>query len=309
METKLKLNQLLSILFICLATLVYSQDVDTQRLVGDVVYEEYRENGIDKALEKYRDLKKNQSSQYDFTEWELNRVGYQIMQNEADLEAAEKVFKLNMEEYPEAANPHDSYADYLIANGDKEAAKKYLEKAISMAQNSDREDEKDIMKMSKAKLAKLDDQHKQLDFLVGNWNVKGTSFSEGLGSGVSTGRDEYVQNENENMITINHLDQNGEVTGKRIMVYDANKDMYDIAYINTNAPMGIEISSLKLKNLGNNKYELTEQNEGRERVDIKVKHELKKNPDGSMDWVIFESEPNTGNWKKVYAMEMRKDNL
>ena len=39
-----------------------------------------------------------------------------------------------------------------------------------------------------------------------------------------------------------------------------------------------------------------------------MKHELKKNPDGSLEWVIFEAEPDTNGWKKVYAMEMQKEN-
>ena len=308
MELKIKFNQLLSILFFCLATLGYSQDMNNQNSVGDVVYKEYKENGIDKALEKYRELKQNESSKYNFTEWELNRIGYQIMNNDGDLDAAEKVFKLNMEEYPEAANPHDSYADYLIEKGDKEAAKEHLEKAISMAEKSTREDEKDLLKMSKAKLAKIDNKHKQLDFLVGNWDVKGTSFAEGLGGGVYTGKDEYVQEENENMIIVNHLDQSGNIMGKRIMVYDANNDVYDVAYINTNAPMGIHVSTLKLNKLSDNKYEFTEQDKDIEGDGKKIKHELLKNQDGSLEWVIMESEPDKEEWKKVYAMEMSKNN-
>ncbi len=147
MKTKINLNQILSICFICLAPFIYSQEVSDQKSVGDVVYEEYRQNGINKALDKYRDLKANNQNDYNFTEWELNRIGYQIMQNKEDLEAAEKVFKLNMEEYPKAANPQDSYADFLIAKGDKKAAKKHFEKAVSMAEKSDREDEKDLLKM------------------------------------------------------------------------------------------------------------------------------------------------------------------
>lgn len=307
MEAKSHFNPILSILLICLAPFAFSQDVTTSKSVGDVIYEEYRQSNIDNALEKYRDLKANQTDDYNFSEWELNRIGYIIMENDGDMEAAEKVFKLNMEEYPEAANPHDSYADYLIAMGEKDAAREYLEKAVSIAEKSDREDEKDIMKMSKAKLAKLDDKHKQLDFLMGDWNVKSTSFTEGLGSGVYTGRDEYIQHEDENMIVIRHLNQQGKVMGKRIFVYDALEDAYDVAYINVNAPMGIETTSLKLKDLGNDTFELNEQSQDGDGK--KMKHELKKNPDGSLDWVIYQSEVNEDDWEKVYAMTMSKNNL
>lgn len=307
MEIKFNLNQFLSIFFICLAPLVFSQEENSKNSVGDMVYEEYKQNGIDSALEMYRDYKVNKSGDYDFTEWELNRIGYLIMENDGDLEAAEKVFKLNMEEYPDAVNPHDSYADYLIKKGDKEEARKHLQQAISKAENSDREDEKDVMKMSKAKLAKLDEKHKQLDFLMGDWNVKSTSYAEGLGSGVYTGRDEYIQNEDENMVMINHLNQRGDVMGRRIMAYDAIEDEYDIVYIDVNAPMGIKSSSLKLKDLGNDTFELTEESEEKDGDDKKMRHELKKNPDGSLNWVIFEYEPARQDWKKVYAMDMSKN--
>lgn len=305
MEIKLNLNRILSIFFICLAPAIFSQDVK-KNSVGDVVYEEYKKGDIDKALAKYRDMKAKKPAGYDFTEWELNRIGYQIMEA-GDLEAAEKVFKLNMEEYPQAANPHDSYADYLMEKGDKQEAKKHYEKAISMAEKSTREDEKDLLRMSTAKLAKLQDKHKQLDFLIGNWDVKSTSFTEGLGGGTFTGVDEYKRNKDENMIMINHLNESGEVVGKRIMVYDAINDEYDIAYININAPMGMETGSLKIKDLGNNNFELTEKMTG-EDEDKKLKHELKKRPDGGMDWVIFESEVGKEDWKKVYAMDMKKKN-
>lgn len=307
MEIKLNLNQILSICFICLATLVFSQDVIKENSVADLVYEEYKQNDINKALEKYRNLKEKNLKDYNFTEWELNRIGYQIMHNDGDMEAAGEVFKLNLEEYPEAANPHDSYADYLLAKGDKEAAKKHLEKAISMAEKNSREDEKDLMKMSMAKLAKLEDKHKQLDFLRGDWNVKSTSYAEGLGSGVYTGRDEYIQHEDENMIMINHMNQQGKVMGKRILVYDAVEDEYDVAYIDINAPMGIQTSSLKLMDMGNDTYELTEHYE--EGNDKKMKHELKKNPDGSLNWVIFEFKADEKDWKKVYAMDMSKNKM
>ncbi|UJH92284.1 hypothetical protein LZ575_06995 [Antarcticibacterium sp. 1MA-6-2] len=147
--------------------------------IGDAVYEEYKQNGIDKALAKYRDLKANKD--YEVTEWELNRIGYQLMHDDGDLEAAENVFSLNMEEYPQAANPMDSYADYLIEKGNPEEAKNYLQKSIAQNEKNKREDEKQLLKASKAKLAKLENKHKQLDFLIGNWDVNSTNF-QGIGA-------------------------------------------------------------------------------------------------------------------------------
>ena len=304
MEIKIYLNRILSILLMCLAPVVFSQDVK-KNSVGDVVYEEYKKGDINKAMAKYRDLKAKKTAGYEFTEWELNRIGYQLMHNDGDMAAAEKIFKLNMEEYPQAANPHDSYADYLMEKGDKENARKHYEKAIEMAEKSTREDEKGLVRMSKAKLAKLDNKHKQLDFLMGNWDVKSTSFSQGPGGGSFDGRDEYIRDKDENMIMINHYDERGEIVGKRILVYDAIEDEYDMAYIDLNTPTGMVTGSLKLKDLGNNTFELSEKNEAENK---KMRHELKKRADGGMDWVIFESDESKEDWKKVYAMDMKRKN-
>src|SRR5690606_25999794 len=197
------------------------------------------------------------------------------------------------------------YADFLMQKGDKETARKHYEKAVAMAEKGSSNDDKNLFRMSKAKLAKLDNKHKQLDFLVGNWDVKSTSFAEGLGGGSFDGRDEYIRDKDENMIMINHYDERGEIVGKRILVYDAIEDEYDMAYIDLNTPTGMTTGSLKLKDMGNNTFELSEKIEAENK---KMRHELKKRADGGMDWVIFEAGDGKEDWKKVYAMDMKKRN-
>lgn len=306
MEIKLNFKGVISIFLLCFATTVFSQDVK-KNSVGDVVYQEYKKGDIDKAMAKYRDLKSKKTAGYEFTEWELNRIGYRLMMEDKDMAAAEKVFKFNMEEYPQAANPHDSYADYLMEKGDKKEARKHYEKTVSMAEKGNSKDDRELLRMSKVKLAKLDEKHKQLDFLLGNWDVKSTSFTEGLGSGSFNGSDEYIRESDENIMMVNHLDESGNVVGKRILVYNAPEDAYDMAYININTPMGIETSTLKIKDMGNNTFELVEKSDNQERADKMMKHELKKRTDGGMDWIIYEANTGKDDWKKVYAMDMRKN--
>ncbi len=48
------------------------------------------------------------------------------MMEDKDLETAEAVFKTQIEEYPEQANPYDSYGDLLLEKGEKEKAKKNI---------------------------------------------------------------------------------------------------------------------------------------------------------------------------------------
>lgn len=58
------------------------------------------------------------------SESDLNMVGYTIM--DTDLAAAIRVFKLNIELYPESANPYDSMGEaYMLAGEDELAIKNY----------------------------------------------------------------------------------------------------------------------------------------------------------------------------------------
>jgi hypothetical protein len=308
MRTNFNLPRLISLFILCFSVTVFAQDTIQKKSVGDAVYQEYKQNGIDSALQKYSELK-SKSDEYTITEWELNRIGYQIMIDDQDMESAEKIFSLNMKEYPQAANPRDSYADYLIEKGDLEGAKKYLKESIAKAEKSDKEDEQTrILQSSKAKLARLENKHKQLNFLVGNWNLNSTNFTNGVEAGNTTGTDEVVYDEASSLITINHKNSNGEIFSKRMMVYDPIDEGYDVAYINTLSPMGIETSFIKINKVGDNKLELMETYTNRKGEKKKMRHEINKNDNNKLEWVIFEPGANEQEWKKVYVMKMEKKN-
>jgi tetratricopeptide (TPR) repeat protein len=51
------------------------------------------------------------------------------------LEEAIEVFKLNIEVYPESANPYDSLGEAYVASGDKELAIKSYERALVVDPN------------------------------------------------------------------------------------------------------------------------------------------------------------------------------
>ena len=306
MKTNFNLFGLMGLFFLCFTSITLAQE--TKKSAGDAVYQEYKQNGIESALKKYSGLK-SKSSEYDLTEWELNRIGYQIMMDDKDLESAEKIFSLNMKEYPQAANPRDSYADYLIEKGDMEGAKKYLKESVAIAEKSEKEDEQTrILLGSKAKLAKLENKHRQLDFLVGNWDLTSTNFTNGVEAGKETGIDEVVFDEASSLITINHKNSNGEIMGKRMMMYDPMDESFDAVYINTLTPMGMETSEIKIKEAGDNKLELMEAFTTRKGEKKKMRHEINKSDANKLDWVIYESGADEKEWKKVYAMNMQKKN-
>lgn len=303
----LNLRRTISLMLMFFCATLFAQDVEKKPSIGDEIYQEYQQNGIDNAIQKYQELKANNPSEYHWDEWELNRIGYMLME-EGDHDAAEKVFRLNMEEYPDAANPRDSFADYLLEKGDKEQAKKYLQEAISLGEKNDLEEEQSILMGSRAKLARLENKDRQLDFLLGNWDVDSNNFEDGMETGALSGKDEFLYNEDSTMVSVIHRNEADEIIGQRIIVYDPMDEAYDMAFINGEYPMGIETSSIKVKELGEGKHEFMEEYTNRNGEKKKMKHELVMAPNGEIEWLIFESGDTEQDWKKVYVMNMKKRN-
>jgi glyoxylase-like metal-dependent hydrolase (beta-lactamase superfamily II) len=87
------------------------------------------EKGIAPAIEQYHQLKKSQPDAYNFDEYELNMLGYQLLWRDMK-EAAIEMHKLNVQAYPDEANPYDSLADAYEANGEVELAIEAYEKVL-----------------------------------------------------------------------------------------------------------------------------------------------------------------------------------
>jgi tetratricopeptide (TPR) repeat protein len=87
--------------------------------------------GIQSAVEQYHNLKATQPDAYDFSEEELNSLGYQLLQMKKIKEATE-VFKLNVEVYSQSYNVYDSLAEAYMVSGDKELAIKNYEKSLEL---------------------------------------------------------------------------------------------------------------------------------------------------------------------------------
>jgi cyclase len=87
------------------------------------------EKGVTAAIEQYHVLKKNQPDAYNFGEYELNMLGYQLLWRDMN-EAAIEMHKLNVQAYPNSANPYDSLADAYEASGEVQLAIEAYEKAL-----------------------------------------------------------------------------------------------------------------------------------------------------------------------------------
>jgi glyoxylase-like metal-dependent hydrolase (beta-lactamase superfamily II) len=89
------------------------------------------EKGLAAAIKQYHELKENQPDSYDFSENQLNMLGYHLLWREMP-EAAIEVHKLNTRAYPEAANPYDSLGEAYEASGEIELAIQSYEKALEL---------------------------------------------------------------------------------------------------------------------------------------------------------------------------------
>jgi glyoxylase-like metal-dependent hydrolase (beta-lactamase superfamily II) len=89
------------------------------------------ESGIDAARKKYAEIKDAPIEEYYFDEVEMNRLGYQLI-NQDKLKEAIEIFKMNVELYPEAWNVYDSLGEGYMLLGEKELAIKYYEKSMEI---------------------------------------------------------------------------------------------------------------------------------------------------------------------------------
>ena len=92
-------------------------------------------SGVQKAIVQYRELKSLRPDSYNFSEAQLNILGYQLIRNER-MDDAIEIFKLNVEMYPEAFNTYDSLAEAYMNSGNKELAIKNYKKSIELNPNN-----------------------------------------------------------------------------------------------------------------------------------------------------------------------------
>lgn len=102
---------------------------EKKTLISFVMRKILREKDIEAALERYRFLKENEPDKYDFSENTLNGLGYNLLQQKQVKDAIE-IFKLNVEAFPQSANPYDSLAEGYLNDGDLENAVIFYKKAL-----------------------------------------------------------------------------------------------------------------------------------------------------------------------------------
>lgn len=115
-----------------LTNILYNQPHSVPRMsVAEVLQKTITEKGIEAGLTQYRDLKARQASVYEFSEAELNRLGYQLLQAKKLNEAVE-IFKLNVAEYPQGFNTYDSLGEAYMVSGNTELAVQNYKKSLEL---------------------------------------------------------------------------------------------------------------------------------------------------------------------------------
>jgi CubicO group peptidase (beta-lactamase class C family) len=119
-----------------IAKIIYNQPYEPPKIsIVPVLDKTITEKGIEAGIAQYRDLKAKQTATYDFTEPELNRLGYQLLRNGKPKEAIE-IFKLNVEAYPQGANAYDSLAEAYMTANERELAIQNYKKSLELNPNN-----------------------------------------------------------------------------------------------------------------------------------------------------------------------------
>ncbi len=115
-----------------LTNILYNQPYNLLKMaISDVILNTIQAKGLDAGLAQYRELESKQATAYDFSEPELNRVGYQLLALKKVKDAVE-IFKLNVAEYPQGFNTYDSLGEAYMTDGNTELAIRNYKKSLEL---------------------------------------------------------------------------------------------------------------------------------------------------------------------------------
>lgn len=105
--------------------------VDPRPSIVSLLKKEISENGMDSAIALYYQTKKESPDIYNFEESELNRLAYEYMIENKDVDAL-KIFHLNAEIFSNSSNAFDSLGELYLSKGDSTSAIVNYKKALEL---------------------------------------------------------------------------------------------------------------------------------------------------------------------------------
>jgi len=300
MRAIIKLKFGISLLLCCFTISLLAQNESNEEMASNL-YDVYKNKGVNEVLKVYE--QNNTNKDYEGIAEPLNILAYRLMQEDKDLEAAEVLLKAQIEEYPDEANPYDSYSDVLLEMNQMEEAVKYIEKSLAIAEKRDHEQNELIIEAGRAKMAVMDNKDKQLNFLVGNWDNETRVYQNGKEVNSTKGSNNISFDANGSIMIIDHAENGNKPCCKKVMVYNPTDDDFDVALIGRNQPLGISNSKIQLTQVSPDHYEMIEKYMNDQDEEVKLKHSIKKEAD-KVEWITYNS--NGSNWEKVRSMNLNK---
>jgi tetratricopeptide (TPR) repeat protein len=99
--------------------------------IATKMYKIRKDQGIDSAIRFYTVNKANDGGEYDFSEQELNLLGYKLWSVKKIDEAVE-IFKLNIVAYPSSSNAYESLGEAYLNKGDKYQAEVNFRESLKL---------------------------------------------------------------------------------------------------------------------------------------------------------------------------------
>lgn len=103
----------------------------SRKRISEILLKTIREKSVEAAVKQYHELRTTQPATYDFSEGELNGLGYRLLAMKRVPDAIE-VFKLSVEAYPQSYNTYDSLAEAYMDHGDKALAIQNYQKSLQL---------------------------------------------------------------------------------------------------------------------------------------------------------------------------------
>lgn len=112
--------------------ILYGQPYTVPKMsIAELMLKTIREKGVEAGIAQFRDLKARQANDYDFSEGEINQLGYQLLQARKLKESVE-IFKLNVELFPQSANTYDSLGEAYMINSNSDLAIQNYKKVLEL---------------------------------------------------------------------------------------------------------------------------------------------------------------------------------
>ena len=115
-----------------IASILYNKPyTPPRRDIAETLLQTVTQKDVRAAITQYRELKTTQEAAYDFSEPQLNLLGYQLLGMKRVADAIE-IFKLNVEMFPAGFNTYDSLGEAYAVAGQKELAIQNYRKSLEL---------------------------------------------------------------------------------------------------------------------------------------------------------------------------------